>query len=72
MEMPSPSTRTSSTEVFDAFRSAVSGENRSNESLHATCLAPRTAEQDVVFAVVNTGEYALAWYACLNEGIVRE
>ena len=51
---------------------AVSGENRSNESLHATCLAPRTAEQDVVFAVVNTGEYALAWYACLNEGIVRE
>ena len=61
------------TEVFDAFPGfAVSGENRSNESLHATCLAPRTAEQDVVFAVVNTGEYALAWYACLNEGIVRE
>jgi hypothetical protein len=60
------------TEVFDAFPAfAVSGENRSNESLHATCLAPRTAEQDVVFAVVNTGEYALAWYACLNEGIVR-
>jgi hypothetical protein len=50
----------------------VSGENRSDESLHATCLAPRRAEQDVVFAVVNTGEYALAWYACLTEGIVRE
>jgi len=61
------------TEVFDAFPGfAVSGENRSNESLHATCLAPRTAEQDVVFAVVNTGEYALAWFACLDEGIVRE
>ena len=49
----------------------VSGENRSDETLYNTCLAPRTAEQDVVFAVVNTGEYALAWYACLNEGTVR-
>ena len=61
------------TEVFDAFPAfAVSGENRSDESLHATCLAPRTAEQDVVFAVVNTGEYALAWYACLTEGVIRK
>jgi hypothetical protein len=61
------------TDVFDAFPAfAVSGENRSDETLHAKCLAPRTAEQDVVFAVVNTGEYALAWYACLTEGTVRE
>ena len=58
--------------MFDAFPAfAVSGENRSSESLHATCLAPGRAEQDVVFAVVNTGKYALAWYACLNEGILR-
>jgi hypothetical protein len=61
------------TDVFDAFPAfAVSGENRSDETLHAKCLAPHTAEQDVVFAVVNTSEYALAWYACLTEGIVRE
>jgi hypothetical protein len=60
------------TDVFDAFPGfTVSGENRSNESLHATCLAPGRAEQDVVFAVVQTGEYALARYACLNEGILR-
>jgi hypothetical protein len=60
------------TEVFGVYPAfAVSGTNRSGETLHATCLAPGTAEQDVVFAVVNTGEYALAWYACLNEGIVR-
>jgi len=61
------------TDVFETFPAfAVSGENRSDETLYNTCLAPRTAEQDVVFAVVNTGEYALAWYACLTEGIVRE
>jgi hypothetical protein len=30
-----------------------------------------TAEQDVVFAVVNTGEYFLAWYRCLSEGVVE-
>ena len=60
------------TDVFDTFPGfRVSGENRSDETLYNTCLAPRTAEQDVVFAVVNTGEYALAWYACLNEGTVR-
>jgi hypothetical protein len=56
--------------VYPAF--AVSGENRSDGTMYATCLAPGTAEQDVVFAVVNTGEYALAWYDCLTEGIVRE
>ncbi len=61
------------TEVFDAFPGfRVSGENRSDETLYDTCLAPSTAEQDVVFAVVNTGEYALAWYECLTEGVVRE
>jgi hypothetical protein len=61
------------TEVFHAFPGfSVSGENRSDETLYDSCLAPHTAEQDVVFAVVNTGEYALAWYACLTEGIVRE
>lgn len=61
------------TDVFGVFPGfAVSGENRSDETLHDTCLAPRTAEQDVVFAVVNTGEYALAWYACLTKGTVRE
>ena len=61
------------TDVFGVFPGfAVSGENRSDETLYDTCLAPRTAEQDVVFAVVNTGEYALAWYACLTEGTVRE
>jgi hypothetical protein len=60
------------TDVFGAFPGfTVSGENRSDESLHATCLAPGRAEQDVVFAVVQTGEYAMAWYACLNEGILR-
>jgi hypothetical protein len=61
------------TEVFHAFPGfRVSGENRSDEALYDACLAPHTAEQDVVFAVVNTGEYSLAWYACLTEGIVRE
>lgn len=61
------------TEVFHTFPGfAVSGENRSHEGLYDSCLAPHTAEQDVVFAVVNTGEYALAWYACLTRGIVRE
>ena len=60
------------TDVFGTFPAfALSGENRSDETLYNTCLAPRTAEQDVVFAVVNTGEYALAWYACLTEGTVR-
>jgi hypothetical protein len=56
--------------VFPAF--AVSGTNRSDPTLYETCLAPSTAEQDVVFAVVDTGEYALAWYECLSEGVVRE
>ncbi len=56
--------------VFPAF--AVSGTDRSDPTLYETCLAPSTAEQDVVFAVVNTGEYALAWYECLTEGVVRE
>lgn len=61
------------TEVFHAFPGfRVSGENRSDETLYDACLAPHTAEQDVVFAVVNTGEYSLAWYACLTEGVVRE
>jgi hypothetical protein len=55
--------------VFPAFD--VSGENRSDGTLAATCLAPGTAEQDVVFAVVNTGAaYSLAWYACLTEGVL--
>jgi len=61
------------TEVFHAFPGfRVSGENRSDETLYDLCLAPHTAEQDVVFAVVNTGEYSLAWYACLTQGIVLE
>ena len=61
------------TDVFHAFPGfRVSGENRSDETLYDACLAPRTAKQDVVFAVVDTGEYSLAWYACLTEGIVRE
>ena len=54
--------------AFPAF--AVEGENRSDENLWTTCLAPDTAEQDVVFAVVNTGTYQLAWYRCLTEGTV--
>jgi hypothetical protein len=56
--------------TFPAF--AVSGTDRSDPTLYETCLAPSTAEQDVVFAVVNTGRYALAWYECLTEGVVRE
>jgi hypothetical protein len=59
--------------IFPAFE--VSGENRTSELSESVpsevCLAPLTAEQDVVFAVVNTdGAYSLAWYACLTEGVV--
>jgi hypothetical protein len=52
--------------------SEVSGENRTSAVRAEVCLAPGTGKQDVVFAVVKTGEYALAWYACLTEGTVRE
>jgi hypothetical protein len=58
--------------VFDASPGfEVAGENRTSAVRGEVCLAPGTAEQDVVFAVVNTGSYSLAWYACLTEGIVR-
>lgn len=61
------------TEMFDAFPGfQVSGENRTSAVRAEVCLAPGTGEQDVVFAVVNTGQYSLAWYACLTEGIVIE
>jgi hypothetical protein len=50
----------------------VSGENRTSAVPGEVCLAPGTAEQEVVFAVVNTGTYAMAWYACLTEGTVRQ
>ena len=61
------------TDAFGAFPGfAVSGENRTSELgtgvASEICLAPGTAEQEVVFAVVQTGEYSLAWYACLTEG----
>jgi hypothetical protein len=55
-------------DVYPAF--AVEGENRSGEHMATTCLAPGTAEQDVVFAVANTGTYQLVWYRCLTEGTV--
>jgi hypothetical protein len=59
------------TEVFGAFPAfEVAGENRTSAVRSEICLAPGTAEQDVVFAVVNTGSYSLAWYACLTEGVV--
>jgi hypothetical protein len=59
-------------EVFGAFPAFdVTGENRTSAVRGEVCLAPGTAEQDVVFAVVNTGSYPLAWYACLTEGIRR-
>ena len=53
--------------VFPAFE--VSGENRTSAVRGEVCLAPRTAEQDVVFAVAN---HQLVWYACLTEGVVRK
>jgi hypothetical protein len=56
--------------AYPAFE--VAGENRTSAVRGEVCLAPGTAEQDVVFAVVNTGSYSLAWYACLTEGIARE
>jgi hypothetical protein len=60
------------TDVFNAFPAfEVTGENRTSAVRGEVCLAPGTGEQDVVFAVVNTGQYSLAWYACLTEGIVR-
>jgi len=49
----------------------VSGENRTSAVPGEVCLAPGNGEQDVVFAVVNTGTYSLAWYACLTEGVVK-
>ena len=61
------------TEVFDAFPAfEVSGANRTTAIRAEVCLAPGTGEQEVIFAVVNTGQYSLAWYACLTEGIVVE
>lgn len=59
-------------EVFDTFPAfAVSGENRTSAVPSERCLAPGTAEQGVIFAVVEAGELSLAWYACLTEGVVR-
>jgi hypothetical protein len=58
------------TEVFGTFPGfEVAGENRTTAVPFATCLAPGTAEQDVVFAVVDLdGLRSLAWYACLSKG----
>lgn len=58
------------TDVFGSFPAFdVAGDNRTSAVRGEICLAPGTAEQDVVFAVVNM---QLVWYACLTEGIVRE
>jgi hypothetical protein len=60
------------TNVFGAAPAfAVSGENRTSAVSAGRCLAPGTAEQDVLFAVVDSGTLSLAWYECLSEGIVR-
>jgi hypothetical protein len=56
-------------DVFDAFPAfEVSGDNRTSAVSGGICLAPGTAEQDVVFAV---SDMQLVWYACLTEGTVR-
>jgi hypothetical protein len=56
--------------TFPAFE--VAGENRTSAVRAEVCLAPGTAEQDVVFAVVDLdGLRSLAWYACLTEGVRR-
>jgi hypothetical protein len=57
-------------EVFGTFPGfEVSGENRTSAVPAEICLVPGTAEQDVVFAVVDLdGARSLAWYACLTEG----
>ena len=58
------------TAVFKSFPAfEVAGDNRTSAVPGEICLAPGTAEQDVVFAVVNM---QLVWYECLSEGIVRE
>lgn len=57
------------TDVFKTFPAfEVSGDNRTSAVPGEVCLAPGSAEQDVVFAVV---EMQLVWYACLTEGSVR-
>jgi hypothetical protein len=61
------------TETFGTFPAfEVGGENRTTAVRADRCLAPGTSEQDVVFAVVETGQYSLAWYACLTEGTLLE
>jgi len=58
------------TDVFKSFPAfEVAGDNRTSAVPGEICLAPGTAEQDVVFAVVNM---QLVWYQCLTEGIIRE
>lgn len=62
------------TETFHAFPAfEVRGQNRTQVVPAEVCLAPGTAEQDVVFAVVNLeGMYSLAWYECLTEGVALD
>jgi hypothetical protein len=55
------------------FRGTTQGVSASGD---AVAFYPNERYTDVFhafpgFAVVNTGQYALAWYACLTEGIVR-
>jgi hypothetical protein len=58
------------TDVFKSFPAfEVAGDNRTSAVAGDACLAPGTAEQDVVFAVV---DMQLVWYECLTEGTVRE
>jgi hypothetical protein len=53
--------------AYPAFE--VAGENRTSAVRGEACLAPGSAEQDVIFAVA---DLSLVWYACLTEGIVRK
>jgi hypothetical protein len=56
------------TDSFGAFPGfEVAGDNRTSAVRGEVCLAPGTAEQDVVFAAA---DYQLVWYACLTEGVL--
>ena len=58
------------TDVFKTFPAFdVAGDNRTSAVVADVCLAPGTAEQDVVFAVV---DMQLVWYECLTEGVIRK
>jgi hypothetical protein len=60
-------------EMFHAFPAfEIEGANLTTEVRGEVCLAPGTAEQDVVFAVVDAAGYRLAWYSCLTEGAVLD